>query len=109
MSSEQVFLSVLSVGELRRGIELIRRRDAAAANALESWLTELVDSHGDRILPIDRAVAEEWGRLQVPDPLPVVDGLLAATANVRGLILATRNVQDIERSNVELVNPFDPR
>lgn len=57
---------------------------------------------------IGRSVAEEWGRLSVPDPLPVVDGLLAATAAVHGLVLATRNVKDLIRTGVALFNPFEP-
>lgn len=59
-----------------------------------------------RILPVTQAIAERWGRLNVPDPLPVVDGLLAATALEHGLILVTRNVRDIERSGVRWLNPF---
>ena len=60
----------------------------------------------DRILPVDRAVAEEWGRMNVPDPLPVIDGLLAATAKIHGLSFATRNTKDIARSGVSCLNPF---
>ncbi|MGH9203863.1 MAG: PIN domain-containing protein, partial [Vicinamibacterales bacterium] len=79
-----------------------------AARALERWMRRLVVEHQDRILPVDLAVAEEWGRLNVPDPLPVVDGLLAATARVHGLILVTRNVRDVARTGVRLINPFEP-
>lgn len=108
LRSDEIFLSVLNVGELRRGIELIRRRDPTSAQALEGWLEGLVRDHGDRIIPIDREVASEWGRLNVPDPLPVIDSLLAATAKVHGLTLATRNTRDIERTGVKCVNPFEP-
>lgn len=103
---EEIFLSVLSLGELRRGVEIIRRRNPAAAETLEEWLDSLVRDHGDRILPIDLEVASEWGRLKVSDPLPVIDALLAATAKVYGLILATRNTRNVERTGVECVNPF---
>jgi predicted nucleic acid-binding protein len=103
---EEVFLSALTLGEIRRGIESIRRRDSAAAAALESWLGRISEAHRDRIVPIDRAIAEEWGRMNAPDPLPVVDGLLAATAKVVGLTLATRNTDDIARSGVSFLNPF---
>jgi predicted nucleic acid-binding protein len=106
LADEEVFLSVLTVGEIRRGIEGIRRRDAAAAAALDSWLSRVVEAHRDRIIQVDRAVAEEWGRMSVPDPLPVIDGLLAATAKVTGLTLATRNVSDVERTGVDFVDPF---
>jgi predicted nucleic acid-binding protein len=66
----------------------------------------VVETHRDRLVPIDRLVAEEWGRINGPDPLPVVDGLLAATAKVVGLTLATRNVGDFERTGVDFVDPF---
>ncbi|MGH9369037.1 MAG: type II toxin-antitoxin system VapC family toxin [Thermoanaerobaculia bacterium] len=106
VSDEDVFLSALVVGEIRRGIERIRRRDGRSARALDAWLRRLVASHRDRILPVDETVAEEWGRLSVPDPVPVVDGLTAATARVHGLTLATRNVRDVARTGVPYVNPF---
>jgi hypothetical protein len=106
LAEEEVFLSALTLGEIRRGIESIRRRDSKSAAALESWLGRVADQHRDRVLPIDRSIAEEWGRMNVPDLLPVVDGLLAATARVLGLTLATRNTADIERTGVSCVNPF---
>ena len=107
LEPDSILLSVLTVGEIRRGIDNIRRRDRRAAAALERWLRRLVRAHDDRILPVDLAIAEEWGRLNVPDPLPVVDGLLAATATVHGLTLATRNVKDVVRTGVPVVNPFE--
>lgn len=103
---EEVFLSVLTVGEIRRGIESLRRRDDVAAASLDAWLHRVLAVYGDRIVPIDREIAEEWGRLGVPGPLPVVDGLLAATAIVRGMTLVTRNVRDVERTGVVAVDPF---
>jgi predicted nucleic acid-binding protein len=106
LADEEIFISVLTVGEIRRGIESIRRRDPDSAAALDGWLARVVEAHRDRIIQIDRAVAEEWARLNVPDPLPVVDGLLAATAKVAGLTLATRNVADIEGTGVAIFNPF---
>jgi predicted nucleic acid-binding protein len=106
LADEEIFISVLTVGEIRRGIESIRRRDPDSAAALDGWLARVVEAHRDRIIPIDRAVAEEWARLNVPDPLPVVDGLLAATAKVADLTLATRNVADIEGTDVAIFNPF---
>jgi predicted nucleic acid-binding protein len=107
LDSDAIMLSVLTIGEIRRGIENVRRRDPATAKALERWLRRLVAEHRERILPIDLPVAEEWGRLNVPDPLPVVDALLAATAKVHGLTFVTRNVKDVARTGVELMNPFD--
>ncbi len=98
---------MLTIGEIRRGIENVRRRDRRAAASLQRWLRRLIREHADRILSVDLVVAEEWGRLSVPDPLPVVDGLLAATAKVHELTLATRNVKDVARTGVRLVNPFE--
>ena len=102
---DALFTSVLVVGEVRRGIESLRRRDVPSALALEHWLAALTDGFADRILPIDRNVAEEWGRLNVPDPVPTVDGLLAATARVHGLTLVTRNTRDVVRTGVPILDP----
>jgi len=107
LDPDAIVLSVLTIGEIRRGIESVRRRDAVTAKALERWLRRLVAEHGDRILPVDLPVTEVWGRLNVPDPLPVIDALLAATAKVHGLTLVTRNVKDVARTGVALMNPFD--
>jgi predicted nucleic acid-binding protein len=106
VSSAEIYLSVLTVGEIRKGIENIRRRDERTAEALEAWLGELVASYSDRILPIDAVIAEQWGRFNVPDPLPVLDSLLAATASVHGLTLVTRNIKHVERTGVACLNPF---
>jgi predicted nucleic acid-binding protein len=106
LADEEIFISVLTIGEIRRGIESIRRRDLDSAAALDGWLARVVEAHRDRIIGIDRAIAEEWARLNVPDPLPVVDGLLAATAKVADLTLATRNVADVEGTGVAIFNPF---
>ncbi|TMQ08376.1 MAG: type II toxin-antitoxin system VapC family toxin [Deltaproteobacteria bacterium] len=73
-------ISVLVIGELRQGIEGLRRRDPTAAAQLDRWLHELVRGYAARVLPVDAAVADRWGHLNVPDRLSAVDGLLAATA-----------------------------
>lgn len=104
--TDGLFLSVLVVGELRRGIESVRRRDPDGAAALDRWLVRVTDGYADRILPVDGPVAGQWGRLNVPDPLPVVDGLMAATALVHGLTLVTRNVADVAPSGIRVLNPF---
>lgn len=107
LEPEEVFLSVLTVGEVRKGIELVRHRgDAVAAASLDRWLKTLAEVYAARIVPIDWEIAIIWGRLNVPDPIPVVDGLLAATALAHGLIVATRNLADIERTGVVCLNPF---
>jgi predicted nucleic acid-binding protein len=101
-----LFLSVLVVGEIRQGIERLRRRDPVQAERLEKRLTLIKASFADRIMPVSTAVAERWGRNNVPDQLPVIDGLLAATAQEHGLTLVTRNERDVERSGVFVLNPF---
>jgi predicted nucleic acid-binding protein len=106
LDDEEIYLSVLTIGEIRRGVESVRRRDPNSAAALDSCLVRLGEAYRDRILPLDRGIAEEWGRLNVPDPLPVVDGLLVATAKVSGLTFATRNIADVEGAGVELLDPF---
>lgn len=102
-----LYLSVLVVGEIRQGIERLRRRDPAQASVYETWLTMLRQDYADRILPITIEVAEEWGRMNVPNAVPVDDGLMAATARVHGLTFVTRNTADLARTGVRLLNPFD--
>jgi hypothetical protein len=104
----ELFLSVLVLGELRRGVERIRRRDRASASALDAWLRRLLIAHRERILPITAEIAEAWALLNVPDPLPVIDSLLAATAQIHGLTLVTRNTRDMARTGVRMLNPFEP-
>jgi predicted nucleic acid-binding protein len=104
-----MFTSVLVLGEVRRGIESARRRDEVKGVAIEQWLLRLIETFGDRVIPIDARIADRWGALDVPDRLPVVDGLLAATALVHDLTLVTRNVRELERTGVRSLDPFDPR
>ena len=104
-----LYLSVLVIGEIRKGIEKVRRKDAAQAYAIEIWLTAVDKAFGERILPIDRAVANEWGRLNASRPLPVIDGLLAETAKIHRMTLVTRNTADIADLDVHILNPFELR
>jgi predicted nucleic acid-binding protein len=108
VASDEIHLSVLVVGELRRGIERIRARDARQAAALERWLSTVVSSHADRILHVDNRVAEQWGRLTAQQPGSVIDTLMAATALVHGLVLVTRNVKDVAWTGVSYLDPFEP-
>ena len=106
---DELFTSVLVLGEIRRGIESIRRRDLPSAIALEQWLTRLATDFADRVLSVDARVADRWGSLNVPDPIPTVDGLLAATALVHDLVLVTRNLRDVERTGARLCDPTAAR
>ena len=101
-----LYLSVLTVGEVRQGIERLRSRDLRTAGVFEAWLATLLGAFADRILPISVDVAQEWGRLNGPQPLPPVDGLLAATALVHDLTLVTRNTRHVRRTGVRLFDPF---
>lgn len=103
---DSLYLSALVLGEVRLGIERLRRRDPVQAAAHEAWLATVREGYANRIVPVTAAIAEEWARLNVPDPLPVIDGLLAATARTHGLTLVTRNVADFRRAGVALLNPF---
>ncbi len=102
-----MWLSVLVVGELQRGVKLIRRRDPVAAESLAKWVGTIVDEYADQILDVDLGVALTWSRLGVPDRVPIVDGLLAATALTHDLVLVTRNESDVEATGVQIFNPFN--
>jgi predicted nucleic acid-binding protein len=106
VDGESLYLSTLVVGEIRQGIERLRRRDHERAIGFEAWLSALKTQYRDRVIAVDAEIAEEWGRINAESSLPAVDGLLAATALVRGLTLVTRNVADVERTGVPLLNPF---
>jgi hypothetical protein len=103
---EEIGTSVLVLGEIRRGIELKRRSDPEQAKSLDRWFAKMRTRLGDRVLPIDEPVAEAWALLAIPNPLPLIDGLLAATAKVHALTLVTRNVADIAVAGVSLLDPF---
>jgi len=101
------FLSVMTLGEIRNGIELLRRKDAAKADSIEQWLNQIWVDYADAILPVTQEIADRWGRLNCPNTLPTTDSLIAATAIVHGLTAVTRNVDDFTRSGVTVLNPFD--
>lgn len=104
---DEIFLSVLVIGEIRQGIERLRPRNPRHADALEQWLAELLESFGDRVLPVDERTAQRWGRINAREAFPVIDSLLAATADAHGLTLVTRNFKDIAGSGVRCLNPFE--
>lgn len=107
VSYHQLHLSVLVLGEIRKGIEGLRRRDPAKASAFEEFLDDLTDDYDDRVVAVDEQVAEAWGRLAADEPtVPVVDGLMAATALAHDWTLVTRNTKNVERTGVKLLNPF---
>ena len=106
VAEDDLWLSALVLGEIRKGVELARRRDPQKAAALEAWLGEVVAGFADRVLPVDAAVADEWGRMNAIRPVPVIDALLAATAKANGLTLVTRNEADVAGIGVEVLNPF---
>ena len=108
IENADLFLSVLVTGEIRKGIELARPRDGRRAVALERWLHEVERAFGDRILPVDARVADTWGEMSAIRPIPVVDGLLAATAKTHDLTLATRNASDVTGLGAAVLNPFVP-
>lgn len=101
-----LFLSVLVIGEVRRGVELLRRRDPTAAGQLDAWLHRIKAQFQPRIIGVDSDICELWGGLGLEQPVPPIDGLIAATALFHDLVLVTRNVSDVERTGVRLLNPF---
>ena len=105
--ADQLWVSVLVLGEIRAGIASRARRDARGAARLAAWLDSIVREHKSRILSVNRRVADAWGPLNVSDKLPAIDGLLAATAIVYDLTLVTRSVRDVARTGVRVLNPFD--
>ena len=108
VDADDLFLSVLVLGEIRSGIDRIHASDPNQARALELWLKGLYTAHADRILPVTPAIADRWGRLSAFNPRSVVDCLMAATALELDLTLVTRNARDVSRTGVRLLNPFAP-
>ena len=105
-AEEELFVSVLVLGEIRQGIERIRLRDQAQARALEKWLLWVSTEFDDRLLPVDEKVADQWGRMEVRQPVPVLDSFLAATALVHGLTVVSRDEEGFRNTGVRVINPF---
>jgi predicted nucleic acid-binding protein len=107
IAEDDIWLSALLLGEIRKGVELARRRDPEKATALEIWLGHVIAGFADRMLPVDTAVAQEWGRMNAVRPAPVIDALLAATAKAHGLTVVTRNAADVAGLGGDVLNPFE--
>jgi predicted nucleic acid-binding protein len=105
----ELHLSVLTLGEIRKGIERLRGRDPLQADVFATWLNELGARFAERIIPIDTAIADQWGRLNATTPRNTVDSLIAATASVRDLTVVTRNITDFDGCGVRLLNPWEKR
>jgi hypothetical protein len=103
---KEIGTSVVVLAEIRRGIELKRRNDPGQAETLDRWFSQMRSRLGARVLPIDEPIAEAWALLGIPDQLTLIDGLLAASAKVHGLTLVTRNVADVARTGVAILDPF---
>lgn len=106
-TERELYISVLVVGEIRQVIERLQRRDREQAAVFEIWVTELRQCYSERIVEINLEDAERWGRMNVPDPLPAIDSLMAAQARNRDMVLVSTNTRDFERTGVELLNPFE--
>jgi len=104
----ELYLSVLTLGEIRKGVELLRGRDPEQAEVFARWLHDLRARFAERILAIEVRIAEEWGRLNAAATRNTVDSLIATTARVHGLIVVTRNTSDFEGCGVSLLNPWHP-
>lgn len=109
LAPEDVFTSVIVLGEIRRGIELVARRDKTHADILDRWYASMRRRLGERVLSIDEAVMSTWARISVPDMLPAYDGLIAATALVHDLTVATRDVASYLRVGVPVIDPWTER
>ncbi len=105
-AEKDLFLSALTLGEIRKGVELLCPRDPVQATLLEQWLNSLKKQFDGRLLQIDSEIAERWGRLQGVRPLPIIDALIAATCLRHDLTLVTRNNADFHDLGVSLLNPF---
>lgn len=106
VAEQDLFLSVLTLGEIRKGLDAVRLRDPTCAATLAAWLADITIAFGSRVLPVDGAVADIWGRISARRSVPVIDGLLAATAIVHDLVLVTRNIADVDGLGAQLLNPF---
>lgn len=107
VNTSDLYLSVITIQELEIGVLLVERRDPLQGAMLRSWLNNhVLPAFSNRILPIDTVVARRSAQLHVPNPQPIRDGLIAATALVHGMTVVTRNVDDFRSTGVQLLNPW---
>ena len=107
MDAADLYLSAITIQELEIGVLLAERRDPSQGAVFRAWLnSHVLPAFTGRILVIDTAVAQRSARLHVPDPRPIRDGLIAATALVHGMTVVTRNVADFEPTGVQTLNPW---
>ncbi|MFO1200595.1 MAG: type II toxin-antitoxin system VapC family toxin [Burkholderiaceae bacterium] len=107
-AGDPVYLSVVTIGELRRGVELIRRRgDTEQARLLEEWLSAVLELYADKVLAFDSDAAQVWGRLRVPNPEHALDKQIAAIALLHDLTVVTRNEADFAGTGAKVLNPFE--
>jgi len=105
--SADLYLSVVTIGEMRQGVERIRHRgDDAQAKRLARWLKQVTTTYPESILPFDEETAHVWGRLRVPNPENPLDKQIAATALIHDLTVVTRNTEHFAPTGARLLNPF---
>ncbi len=107
VDAQELYISVLVLGEIRQGIERIRYRDSLQNQVLENWLERLEEEFRGRTLEVDMRVAYEWGRINCRKTVDVIDGFFAATAKIHQMTLVTRNVKNMRDLGVDILNPFD--
>jgi predicted nucleic acid-binding protein len=105
-STQAHYISVLSLGEIRKGIELLRKKSPEKCTPLENWLKKLHSDYANCTIAITAEISERWGELSSRRSLPVIDSLIVATALEFGLTLATRNTKDFDGLGIPIVNPF---